>query len=188
MGRLDKEKIYLILEQNKLFKMLMMIIILKYTTGKLCMVRSAYMLVKTCDEVVSFPLFPDLSPAMSILSALSSVLSFFVFPDDGTAVVLGDDRAVLSAKLPVADNSDSADSVAMAAVSVTSPAALLVAVLLAEVDVVGITSFVGLICCDVMSDVDGISRDDSSANDVSASVADEFIFIETSSELVSGSD
>jgi len=157
-----------------------------YTAGKLCVVRSAYVLLTIGEEVVTFP---ELSSEVLLLSTLSSVFSFFFFSGEVAKDVPGDDSVALSTSMSLVTGAgDSVDFSVLAAVGPRSSAAILVAVTAAESEVGG-TFFSGLICCDELSHGDAfaslVTKDESSANDVPASVEDESIFIVTSNALVS---
>lgn len=76
-----------------------------YATGKLCMVRSAYVLLTTGAAVVSS--FPGLSLEAVTLCTLSSVPSSFVFPGGMAEEVSKDGTAVLSVTLSLAGSVDS---------------------------------------------------------------------------------
>jgi len=108
-----------------------------YAIGKLCIVQSAYVLLTTDVEDVSFP---DLSPEMLTLSTLSSAFSFFVFSGDAV-VQVSDDRAVLSTKLSVAGTGNSVDSVMLAATSLPSYAVVILVAVMSEEVEVGVVCF-----------------------------------------------
>jgi len=146
-----------------------------YTTGKLCVVRSAYVLLMTgADAVVSLP-----EPSSETF-ALFTVRLLSVFPGDVAMEVLEDCRLSLAV---------TAGSVTLAAIWTFSSAMVLTGVMLAEVDA-GILFFCGLSCCDELVTVDvfdgdAITEDDPCSNDVSVSADDESILAETSNTLVS---
>ena len=152
-----------------------------YTAGKLCVVRSAYVLLTTGAEVVTFP---DLSSETLLLSTLSSVFSFFFFSGEVVKDVPGEERVVLSTNLSLMTGIG--DSVA---VLPPSSAAIFVAVTASATEV-SVAFFWGLICSDELSNADAfadfVTKDESSANDAPASAEDESS-VETSIALVSWS-